>query len=353
MKIDPTLAAVTGGIFLLFIAVFIWQRRSGRQRAALRFSSVEQFMEAGRPWRVRFRWTLSFLRILAIIFLLIGFLRPQQGLETIRTAREGIAIQMVIDRSSSMKEALTYQGEELNRLEVVKRVFKSFIQGDGDKLPGRPTDMIGLTSFAGFVEENAPLTLDHDSVVNFARTIRPASRIEDGTMIGDAIYFATLRLISVDELLRKAGEKEDDYRIKSKIIIILTDGQQTRGGMNPQEAAQFSKDNEIKVYTIAITSDSRYGRKDTLFGQFFSLVDRRLDTTLLEQVASMTGGTFARASSGEDLIQIYQKIDKMEKSKFVEQFTTYKEQFPAFVTIGLILLVTELLMSLTLFRKIP
>lgn len=353
MNIDPRLAAVSGGIFLLFIIIYAWQEKSNRQRAALQFSNTNQLREAGRSWRVRLRWIPSLLRILALAFLLIGFLRPQQGLETIRTAREGIAIQMVIDRSSSMKEPLSYQGEELNRLEVVKRVFQKFIQGDEDQLAGRPADMIGLTSFAGFVEENAPLTLDHESLVNFARTIRPAVRIEDGTMIGDAIYFATLRLISVDELLRKAGEKEQDYKIKSKIIIILTDGQQTRGGMHPQEAAAFSRDNDIKVYTIAITSDSRYSRKDSLFGQFFSLMDGQLDTSLLEQVASMTGGTFTRASSGEELLQIYSKIDELEKSKFEERFTTYKERFPLFVIMGLLLITAELILSLTLFRKIP
>ncbi len=353
MKIDPGLLAVSGGIFLLYFAVFLWQKRSGKQNAALQFSNVEHLKAAGGSWRANSRWILNLLRTLAILFLLIGFLRPQKGLETIRTAREGIAIQMVIDRSSSMKEALSLQGEELDRLEVVKRVFKAFIQGDDKTLAGRPTDMIGLTSFAGFIEENAPLTLDHETLVNFARTIRTASRIEDGTMIGDAIYFATLRLISVDELLRKAGEKENDYRIKSKIIIILTDGQQTRGGMHPLEAASFSRDNNIKVHTIAITSDSRYNSRDSIFGQFFSLSGRQLDTTLLEKVAALTGGTFARASSGEELLKIYQKIDEMEKSKFEEHFTTYREQFPLFVTIGLSLLLLELFLSLTLFRKIP
>jgi Ca-activated chloride channel family protein len=353
MEIDLALAAVSIGIFLVYIAVFFWQKRSGRLSAALRYSSVYHLKAAGRSWRVRFRWTLDLLRILAVGFLLFGFLRPQKGLETIRTAREGIAIQMVIDRSSSMKEMLTYQSQELDRLEVVKRVFKTFILGDDQNLPGRPVDMIGLSSFAGFVEENAPLTLDHTTLVNFARTIRPAGRLEDGTMIGDAIYFSTLRLISVDELLRKAGEKNNEYRVKSKIIILLTDGQQTRGGMDPLEAAQFSKDNGIKVYTIAITSDSQYSSQNSLFGNFFSLSGRQLDTTLLEQVADETGGVFARVSSGEELLEIYRRIDQLEKSKFEERFTTYKEQFPVFVTIGLIILTLELVLALTLFRKIP
>lgn len=353
MKIDPWLAAASAGLFLLYLILFIQLRRSKKHRAALRFSGIASLKSAGTTWRVRFRWLPGMLRIMAVFFLILGFLRPREGLETIRTAREGIAIQMVIDRSSSMKQPLTFQGSELNRLQVVKRVFAAFVLGDGDQLQGRGADMIGLTSFAGFVEENAPLTLDHQSLVNFARTIRPASRIEDGTMIGDAIYFATLRLIAVDELLRNAEEKDDTYRIKSKVIILLTDGQQTRGGMHPLEAARFSRDNNIKVYTIAITGGSRYQGQDTLFGRFFSLMDRELDTSLLEEVAAQTGGYFAKAASGEELLDIYRKIDELEKSVFEERFTTYREQFAVFVTIGLVLLVAEIFLSLTLFRKIP
>jgi Ca-activated chloride channel family protein len=352
MKIDPVLAAVSVGIFLVYLAIFFWQKRSGRLSAALRYSNVQQLKAAGSSWRVRFRWILNLLRILAVGFLLFGFLRPQMGLENIRTAKEGIAIQMVIDRSSSMNEVLTYQDQELNRLEVVKRVLETFILGDGQDLPGRPVDMIGLSSFAWFVEENAPLTLDHTTLVNFARTIRTAGKHEDGTRIGNAIYFSTLRLISVDELLRKAGEKDDQYRIKSKIIILLTDGQ-SRGGMDPLQASQFSKDNGIKIYTIAITSDSQYSRQNSIFGNIFSLTGRQLDTTLLEQVADVTGGVFARVSSGEELLEIYRKIDQLEKSKFEERFTTFKEQFPLFVTIGLVIFILELVLGLTLFRKIP
>jgi len=353
MKFDFFSSIVAGSIFLIFMVLFLVFRRSRQATAALRYSNIGQIQATGTSWKVNFRWLLPLLRISAIIFLLIAFARPQQGLEIIRTAKEGIAVQMVIDRSSSMKEPLKYQGEELDRLEVVKRVFKEFVLGNKQELKGRNSDMIGLTSFAGFVEENAPLTLDHNTIVNFARTITPAVRIEDGTMIGDAIYFATLRLISVDELLKKAGEKNNDYKVNSKIIILLTDGQQTRGGMNPVEAAKFAKENGIKVYTIAITNDSSYTRKDSLFGQFFSLGNRQLDTTLLEQVAETTGAIFAKASSGEALVEIYKQIDQLEKSKFEENFTTYKEQFSFFVLIGLGLLFLEIILAQTVFRKIP
>ncbi len=353
MKFDWFSSAVAGGVLLIFLLLLYWRYRSGKRTAALRFSSVRDLKAAGSTWRVNFRWLLMLLRVLAIVALLVAFSRPQKGLETIRTAKEGIAIQMVIDRSSSMKQPLEYKGQESDRLQVVKQVFEEFVRGNKQDLKGRGNDMIGLTSFAGFVEENAPLTLDHGTLVSFARTIRPAARIEDGTMIGDAIYFATLRLISVDELLRKAGEKNNDYKVKSKIIIVLTDGQQTPGGMGPDEAAEFARDNGIKVYTIAITSDANYQRRDSLFGRLFSLSDRRLDTTLLEQVAGMTGGVFAKASSGEALKKIYLQIDQLEKSEFEESFTTYRELFPIFVYAALGLLILEIVLSQTVFRKAP
>jgi Ca-activated chloride channel family protein len=353
MKFDPFTLAVAGCLLLVFLVLLYLLVKKNRVHAAITFSGVQQVKAAGLPWRVRFHWIPFFLRVLALILLLIAFSRPQKGLEIVHSSREGIAIQMVIDRSSSMTKPLTFRGKESDRLEVVKQVFEEFIKGNGDELKGRANDMIGLNSFAGFVEENAPLTLDHNTLVNFAKTIRSAGRAEDGTMIGDAIYYSVLKLISVDELLRQAGEKNNDYRVKSKIIILLTDGQQTPGGKSPLEAARLAAENGIKIYTIAITSDQSYVRQDSLFGQFFSLMDQTLDTTLLENVAGMTGGIFAKATSGESLVRIYEQIDQLEKSEFVERFTTYKEIYSLFVTLGFSLLILELILSQTLFRKLP
>lgn len=353
MTFDTTIMLLAGGGFLLYLTLLYLHHRKRNSKASLLFSSLDEVRQAGSSWKVKCRSIPLVLRILALLMFLIAFSRPQKGLEVIRTAREGIAIQMVIDRSSSMTQPLSFRGEELDRLSVVKKVLAEFVLGNDEALSGRPNDMIGLTSFAGFVEENSPLTLDHQTLVHFAQTIRPASRIEDGTMIGDAVYHATLRLISVDELLRQAEKKNNGYKVTSKIIILLTDGQQTRGGRSPVEAARFAARHDIKVYTIAITSDSNYQRRDSLFGQFFSLMDRELDTRILEDIAAITDARFARASSGEALVDIYQQIDQMEKSKFEERFTTYKEIFPTFVAIGLALLIAELVLSHTLLRSIP
>ncbi len=353
MEFDSVSAIVAGGVLLLLLSLRFWLMLGKEQTAAMRFSSTKQLASAGGSWRVRYRWIPKLLRLAAIVLLLIAFSRPRMGLETIRTAKEGVAIQMVIDRSSSMQEPLEYKGAELDRLEVVKLVFREFVLGNESGLTGRGSDMIGLTSFAGFVEENAPLTLDHQSVVSFARTIRPAVRFEDGTMIGDAIHYAALRLVAVDKLLEKAGNRNNDYKVNSKIMILLTDGRQTRGGTNPLEAARFARENDIKVYTIAIADNRAYRRNDSIFGRFFSLGLQQADTTLLEQVAEITGGLFAKASSGEALAKIYEQIDRLEKTRFEEKFTTFREQFKVFVSFAFTLLLLDIGLSQTLFRKIP
>ena len=353
MEFDPISSMVAGCALVLWLFPYFRFVLKKKQTAAIRFSNTKQLVSAGSGWRVRYRWIPKLLRLGTIILLLIAFAKPKMGLETVRTAKEGVAIQMVIDRSSSMQKSLEYKGTELDRLEVVKLVFQEFVLGNDTGLAGRGSDMIGLTSFAGFVEENAPLTLDHQSLVSFVRTIRPAIRMEDGTMIGDAIYYAILRLISVDHLLEKAGNRNHEYKVKSKIVILLTDGQQTRGGKDPLEAARFAGENNIKVYTIAIGGNQAYQKNSSIFGQFFSLGFQQMDTTIIERVAEITGGSFAKASSGEDLVKIYEQIDQLEKTSFEEKFTTFKEQFRVFVMAALILFLFEIILSQTLFRKIP
>ncbi|MDH5560283.1 MAG: VWA domain-containing protein [Deltaproteobacteria bacterium] len=353
MEFDKLSSLISGVFLLIYLGLLYLRYRSKNLTSAIYFPNLSQLTSAGSSFRVRLRWVLILIRVLAVVLLLIAFARPKKGLEVIKTSRKGIAIQMVLDRSSSMTEPLSYKGDDLDRLGVVKRVFEEFVLGNGEELKGRINDMIGLISFAGFMEENAPLTLDHQSLVNFAKTITPATKIEDGTMIGDAIYYATLKLISVDDLLKRAGKQEDRYQIKSKVIILLTDGQQTQGGMDPIEAARFAKENHIKLYIIAMVSEDAYVKNQTLLGQFFSMNRRPIDTRLIEEAAKITQGYFAKATSGEKLIEIYQEIDKLEKSDFEERFTTYKEQYQIWIVMALALLLIETGLSQTLFRKIP
>lgn len=349
-SLQATIAVI---VFLIYLLLIIGKSIWFRTSSYIRFSRITETVRKGGSWRIYARKALPLVRLITIAFLLLALSGIRFGQELKRVAETGVAMHMLIDRSSSMGRKMLYDGQESNRLGVVKQVFTEFILGDEKGFKGRHGDMIALSSFAGFVEHNAPLTLDHVNLVDFARGIRLAQRIEDGTMIGDAIYSSALRMIASDKLLKEEEQLKENYKIASKLIILLTDGEQTRGGMSPIEAALFAKENGIKVYTIAIVDDSDYQEKNGFFGSFFSFGKRQVDTTLLEKVAELTGGQFAKADSGESLHTIYSSIDKLEKTEFTEHFTTYQEMFPLFVMLALGFLFMELIIRYLIAPKLP
>jgi Ca-activated chloride channel family protein len=210
-------------------------------------------------------------------------------------------------------------------------------------LEGRSNDLVGLGTFAGFLEENVPLTLDHFTLIDFLKDVKLAQRYEDGTFIGDAVYQSVLRLISIDQFLSNGDQ---DYKIKSKIIVLLTDGQHTKGSFPPLDAAKFAQDNNIKIYTIAIQGqEAIQGSRALLFPV--------LDTSILEDMAKITGGIFSKASSGESLKAIYEKIDKLEKSKISDSTLVKKEWFPLFLKISIFLFLLHLFLKYFVIRKVP
>ena len=285
---------------------------------------------------------LPYIQIFMVAFLLIAFLRPQSSSSLVQLQKEGIAIQVLVDRSSSMRQIMSYNNKKLSRLETVKIVFQDFLLGDEDKLQGRSNDLVGLGTFAGFLEENVPLTLDHFTLIDFLKEIKLAQRYEDGTFIGDALYQSVLRLLSIDQFLSKNSQ---NYKIKSKIIVLLTDGQHTQGSFPPLEAAKFAKENNIKIYTIAITGQENI--KGT-----GSLLFPVLDTSILKDIAKITNGTFSTATSGESLKAIYEKIDQLEKSKISDSTLIKQELFPFFLKIAFILFLLQLIIRYFLLKKI-
>jgi Ca-activated chloride channel family protein len=338
-----------------------------QRRPAVRFSAVARARYAGRSLRWRLRRVPLVLRLLAVTFLLVGFARPRTPDRTTRVFTEGVAIQMVVDRSSSMSQPMDYEGREQSRFEVVQQVFRDFVLGDNKDLKGRPNDLIGLTSFTAFVADNCPLTLDHDNLVTFMSTMETSRGQEpgrgvmyvdpdDGTAIGDAIQYATLRLINAEQELEEAAKVRPGYTIKSKIIILLTDGEDNASSITPVKAAQFAKDNDIKVYTIAVVDRGDImWMTDPFTGERIAMPGRTVDTRAIEQVAAITGGEFGRATSGESLKKIYEKIDKLERSRFEEQVRDYDEHFDAWwaVPLGFVFLVVEVVGRNTLFRRVP
>jgi len=352
MEFETTALLVAAVVGALLVPAMILHRRRGRPTAAVRFSSTEGLRRARRTLRHRLRHAVAVLRVLAILFLLAAIARPRKGEEITEVTTQGIAIQMVLDRSGSMeKYEMRYRGEWRTRLDVVKEVFREFVQGNGDDLPGRKNDLIGLTTFARFAEEECPLTLDHATLVAFSDSLVAATGYENMTAIGDALYQAALSLVVADDYVRETLGKEQEYRITSKVIVLLTDGEQNvEGSRLPTEAARFAKENGIKIYTIAITGGEERGRGALPFGLSFG---QRIDTRQIRHAAEIAGGLYQEATDGESLERIYAKIDELERSEFKESFRRYREFYQVPVIAALVCVSLEVLLAATWLRRIP
>lgn len=354
--------------FLLLLALtpLVWWNWMNRaRRPAVTFSSIEPLRKAGVPWAVRLRWIVPVLRTLAIVLLIVCLARPQQTDQEIRRFSEGIAIQLVVDRSGSMRaEDFQLDGQQANRLEAVKRVVEDFIMGSDD-LPGRPDDLIGLIAFASFPDSICPLTLDHEHTVDTITDVETAfGSNESGTAIGDAIALGVERLHSLEarrEQLRR-------NRVKSKIMILLTDGENNMGDINPVTAAELAATYDIRIYTIGA------GTRDALapipmqdpFGRIVMRnVPVSIDEDTLKQIAEITGGQYFRATDTNSLAEIYARIDELEKTEVEEKrYVHYSElavesvrlrgtKLPPLLLVVFLLLGLEIFLSSTKFHAVP
>jgi len=346
MEFDPQAwpwALAAFGLYLIFLLL----NRRRPPPANLAVPALSPLMAAQRGPKVLIQRYKPWLRLLAFSLICLALARPRSGEQAVQSYQPGMAIMMILDKSSSMLDPMLFLGQEETRLDIVKAVFADFVLGDHKGLAGRSNDRIGLISFAGFADEISPLTTDHQSLVHFAQGIEPAARYEDGTMIGDALHMASLRMISYQALLGRQGEAE--LAIKSKIMILLTDGQQTPGGLDPKEAAKLAQANGIKLYSIAIVSDPSPGG---MLGNLFRLNNPILDTRLIEEASHLTGGEMFKVSTGEALIEVYKKIDELEKTPFAEKRMVYQEYYATPLAFGLFLLALELTLSLIYLKKI-
>jgi Ca-activated chloride channel family protein len=301
------------------------------------------------------------------VLLIVALARPrkQTGLTEIST--EGVAMEVVVDHSGSMATEMDYFGQKLSRLEVVKKVLAEFVEGS-KQLGGRQGDLIGLVQFARYPDTTCPLVLGHSVLLKFLEGTQIVQlRSEDGTAIGDAIALAAARLKNAEDELEKRkkalgfGESGtdnpaliDNYKIKSKIIILLTDGINNTGELMPPDAAKIAGDWGIRIYTIGIGSGESYMTVQTPLGTYKMPVGEELDESLLKQIAEQTGGFYGRADDAKALQQVVEKIDKLEKSEVkTVQYAQYTEKFGPW-TLGAILVLTlEILAGCTIFRKIP
>ncbi len=350
-------------LFLLLLPLLLCYLRHRRRllRAAVDFSSVAHARNAGPSLRQCLAWLPEFLRVVAMLCLVVALARPQSGREQIHDISNGIAIEMVLDRSGSMAQELEYNGTATNRLNVAKDIFSRFVFGDGKQLGGRPNDLIGLITFARYADTVCPLTLGHDALRSFIDPIDiVAIREEDGTAIGDALALAAARLHTAEETLAKqkngdADTKADaDYTIKSKIIILLTDGENNIGSKIADAAALAEKWN-IKVYAIGVSGNEGFRTIQTFFGtQKIHLGGNEMDTRELEDLAKRTGGLFRKADNAKSLLAIYEEIDQLERSDVESiRFVNYRELFLPFALTALALIIAEQLLNRTVFRRLP
>ncbi len=268
----------------------------------------------------------------------------------------GVAIEMVVDRSGSMGVEMEYGGERLTRLEAVKRVFEEFIYGNEDDLPGRPNDLVGMVAFARYADTACPLTLAHGALARFLESVRLVERrSEDGTAIGDALALAAARLKTAEETLAQQMENQDKrYEIKSKVIILLTDGQNNYGERTPEQATQLAKEWGIKIYAIGVGGDEGATTIRTLFGNYKVPGGPSVDVGALKAVAKATGGLFWLAEDTESLRKVYKEIDQLEKTEIESvRYVDYRELFTPFALLALATIAIEIVLSCTAFRRIP
>ena len=355
--------------FLLFLLLpaLAYPALNKKHSAAVKFPSLVDIRNCHLSWRLRLRPLLKLVRLICLVLLIVALARPRKGTVISEISTEGVAIEAVVDRSSSMQAEMDF-GERLNRLEVVKKVLADFIAGSEKGLTGRSSDLIGLITFARFADTVCPLVLSHNVLLEFLKQTEIVQlQNEDGTAIGDAIALAAARLKKAEEeierrnaQLRLSGmEQSTDkgqtgFQIKSKAIVLLTDGRNNMGEYDPLAAAELAKEWGIKIYTIGIGSAQAFTTIE-MMGRTYKVPARQdLDEGLLKAIAEKTGGFYSRADDVGALRDIVKKIDQLEKTHVKSiQYTQYAERFGFLTLSALVLLIFEILAGCTVFRKIP
>ena len=322
-------------LLLLALPLFVYRyvRDQRRDKGSVRFSDLSSFKLLQPSLWSRLRHGLFVMRMLGMACLIGAMARPQAGKEVRQLSAEGIDIMLTLDVSSSMELNDLNEGNK-SRLEVAKEVVGEFIQG-------RSTDRIGMVVFAGESFTQCPMTLDYDILLQFLGDITIADQAWDGTAIGMALVNACNRL--------------RDSQAESKVVILLTDGINNAGEIDPLTAAEAAAAIGIRVYTIGVGSDGQVRRPvPGIFGTRYQTVQAEIDEETLKAVASQTKGRYYRATSEEKLEEIYREIGELEKTEVnAKVHIDYADRYLYFLWPGLLLLVGELLLADTRFRRIP
>lgn len=321
-------------LLLLLPVLAIWKGRWGRP-VAVRMPSTDDAVSVGARPRSKIGGFMAFFGLLAFALLIIAFARPRHGKGSTEVEASGIDIILTLDVSGSM-EALDFEleGKPVNRLEVVKNVVAKFIGQ-------RPNDKLGMVAFAGRPYLVSPSTLDHEFLAKRLADVK-MGQVEDGTAIGSAIASSVAHL--------------RDSTAKSRIIVLLTDGVNNAGAVNPLTAAEAAKALGIKIYTIGAGTrgEAPMPVQDAFGRTRLQTVKVEIDEEMLKEVSTATGGQSFRATDTASLEKIYESINQLEKTtRKLKKYQQYDELFLYFLIPGLALLLIELVLSQTRFRRLP
>src|SRR3954468_16515850 len=324
-------------LLLLLLPVLAWLKGRRAQQSAFLYSSVQLVKSVANVNRSHAGQILAALRWFALALFIIALAQPQLTQSETKINASGIDIVVAIDLSGSMAsedQGFVVNGKQADRLSVAKDVLKRFIAK-------RPNDRIGLVAFAGKPYIAAPLTLDHDFLIQNVDRLALGS-IEDGTAIGSGLAAASNRL--------------RELKSKSKIVILMTDGQNNAGKVPPMTAAEAAQALNIKTYTIGIGTRG-VGRMpwiDPFGNKRYRQMQVDIDEDTLKQIAEKTGGEYYRGDSSDTLRRVYDEINKLEKTEAeVRKYVRVEELFHWFVVPGMFLFLLEVILSHTVWRKLP
>lgn len=310
----------------LLAAWWIWRYR--KQEAALQHSNISLFDGVKKSLRARLRWLPYAMRVVAVGAMVIALARPQSQLSRQEMTVEGIDIVMAMDLSGSMLA----EDFKPNRLEAAKNVAADFIEG-------RKTDRMGLVVFAGEAFTQVPLTIDHQVLLKQLGNLKSGT-MRDGTALGDGLATAINRI--------------KDSEAKSKVIILLTDGVNNQGSMDPLSAAEIAAMYNIRLYTIGVGSLGKapYPFRDQFGRVHYQNIDVEIDEPLMRQMSQATSdGRYFRATNKKALKEIFDQIDEMEKSKIdVTQYAQTKDEYAFWLWLAFIALIAEALLKWVWFK---
>jgi Ca-activated chloride channel family protein len=321
-------------LLLLTLPLLAWLKGRRGQPAAFVYSSVELVAGLSRGARSRTGQILSAMRWLALAILIIALAQPRFSRTETKVTASGVDIVVAIDLSGSMEsEDFEVRGERVNRINMAKSVLKDFVSK-------RPSDRIGMVAFAGRAYIACPLTLDHDFLEQNIDRLR-LHMIEDNTAIGSGLSAAANRL--------------RDLKAKSKIVILMTDGQNNAGKIDPLTAADAAAALGVKVYTIGIGTRGMAPMPVNFFGQKrYQMVPVDIDEDTLQKISERTGGKYYRADNAKRFQEIYAEIDRAEKTEAeIKKYLHHTELAAWFIAGGLLLLLAELVLKHTLWKRLP